>query len=181
MKIEVAPGQTLSDIAVQWLGSEEGVYSLAELNGLSVTADLTAGQVLELPAVVDKRGRAVMAAGQYVPAASPQGAEEVNIAPLLPSLPPEVGQRGVVAPGQTLTDIAVQWLGSEEGLYSLAELNGLSVTATVEAGQLLRLPAVVDITAASRLEAGSWQPAAGTEEILEGIEIWAIELDFIVS
>ena len=45
----VKSGQTLLDIALQEKGSLEAVEEMAALNGLSVTDELTAGMVLELP------------------------------------------------------------------------------------------------------------------------------------
>ncbi len=47
-------GQSLIDIAIQELGSAEGAYALAELNGLSISDELVPGQELELPDVQNK-------------------------------------------------------------------------------------------------------------------------------
>lgn len=47
MKVTVLSGQSLTDIAIQVYGSAEGVVALAEENGLEVTDELEAGQVLE--------------------------------------------------------------------------------------------------------------------------------------
>lgn len=46
MRIQVLSNQTLTDIALQVYGSAEGVFLLAQENGLSVTDDLTPGQWL---------------------------------------------------------------------------------------------------------------------------------------
>lgn len=46
MKIIVQDRQCLADIALQACGSLEAVFAIAEKNGLSVTDDLQAGQVL---------------------------------------------------------------------------------------------------------------------------------------
>lgn len=51
--MKVIAHQNLLDIAVQELGSVEAVFELAVLNNKSVTSDLTAGEVLQLPEVVD--------------------------------------------------------------------------------------------------------------------------------
>jgi LysM repeat protein len=177
----VQPGQTLADIAVQHLGSEEGVYELARLNGLEVTSDIEAGQELLLPAPGDRRALAVMRQGGYQPAAEAVGAELTNLAPLRLNLKDSVGDPGIVLPGQTLPDIAVQWLGSEEAVFELAQLNGLTQTSPIEPGQKLKLPAAYDLRARRDFARGGWQPASGLEQILEGIEIWAIELDFVVQ
>jgi hypothetical protein len=55
METTVLEGQSLLDIALQELGSLEGAYNLAVLNGLSLTDSLTAGMTLQLPDVVDRR------------------------------------------------------------------------------------------------------------------------------
>lgn len=47
MRITVKDRQTLLDIAVQYLGSAEGVIMLAERNGIQITARLRDGQQLE--------------------------------------------------------------------------------------------------------------------------------------
>lgn len=47
MKVTVLSGQSLVDVAIQVYGSAEGVFALAEENGLEVTDALEAGQVLE--------------------------------------------------------------------------------------------------------------------------------------
>ena len=47
MKVTVKDRQSLFDVAIQVLGSAEGVFALAERNGLSITDRLTDGQELE--------------------------------------------------------------------------------------------------------------------------------------
>jgi hypothetical protein len=64
----VAEGQTLIDIAIQYLGSADAAYDLATLNGMSITDKLSPGQTLELPAVVDKDVVAYYANRGIVPA-----------------------------------------------------------------------------------------------------------------
>lgn len=51
MKVIVRQRQTLSDIALQVYGVLSGVIGIARQNGLSVTAELAAGAVLECPDV----------------------------------------------------------------------------------------------------------------------------------
>jgi len=46
MKVTVMQGQSLVDIAMQVYGSAEGVFALAKENGLSVTDEVSPGQVL---------------------------------------------------------------------------------------------------------------------------------------
>lgn len=90
--------------------------------------------------------------------------------------------KAVVQPGQTLEDIAVQWCGSEEAVWELARLNGLGLTADIIPGALLRLPSVVDKRVRRVYVERGWAPAAGGEVlVLEGIDYWAIELEFEVQ
>lgn len=46
MKVKVLSGQSLTDIAIQIYGNVEGVFMLAQENGLSVTDELEPGQML---------------------------------------------------------------------------------------------------------------------------------------
>lgn len=50
MKVVVLDGQSLVDISIQVYGSAEGVFKLANENGLEVTDVLKPGQVLEYSA-----------------------------------------------------------------------------------------------------------------------------------
>jgi len=52
--MKVIQGQSIFDIAVQELGSIEGAFELAMLNGISVTDELIPGQELILPIVLNK-------------------------------------------------------------------------------------------------------------------------------
>lgn len=56
MKIKVLSGQSLTDIAIQVYGNAQGVFMLAQENGLSVTDELEPGQILSYSSdrVIDK-------------------------------------------------------------------------------------------------------------------------------
>ena len=47
--IIVLNNQNLLDIAIRYFGTVEAVLAIATLNGISITQDLVAGQLLELP------------------------------------------------------------------------------------------------------------------------------------
>ncbi len=49
MKVTVMAGQTLADIALQEYGTIEAMPHIASANGISLSADLNAGQVLNCP------------------------------------------------------------------------------------------------------------------------------------
>ena len=70
MKVTVKDRQSLFDVAIQVLGSAEGVFALSERNGLSITDRLTDGQELEydLGDIVDSRTAELVAARGICPA-----------------------------------------------------------------------------------------------------------------
>ena len=53
MIIDVKDRQTVLDIAVEYAGSMDASYAIAEANGISVTSLLVAGQQLVIPKVTD--------------------------------------------------------------------------------------------------------------------------------
>ena len=70
MKVTVKDRQSLFDVAIQVLGSAEGVFALAERNGISITDRLKDGMVLEydLGDIVDSRTAELVAARGICPA-----------------------------------------------------------------------------------------------------------------
>ena len=78
----VTEGQSLLDVAIQELGSVEALFDLADAAGLGITDQLTAGQVLavpaspaaqpELAAYFASRGQRINTSNQVVPVAPPQ-------------------------------------------------------------------------------------------------------------
>ena len=91
---------------------------------------------------------------------------------------------------QSLLDLALQHTGTIESVFELAEANILNITDDVQAGKTLVLPAEAftnkDILA--YYTAKNIQPATAftkeDEQVAkrpEGISIWAINLDFVVS
>ncbi len=84
---------------------------------------------------------------------------------------------------QSLFDIAIQTSGSIEAVFNLAIANGLSITDDLVPGQTLVNAPVVDKGIADYYRVKALTPATALKqgENSEGIEIWAIERDFIVS
>lgn len=91
---------------------------------------------------------------------------------------------------QSLLDLALQHTGGIESIFEMAEANALNITDDVVAGNTLVLPAEAftnkDIL--SYYKAKNLQPATAftkaDEEVfkrLEGISIWAINLDFAIT
>ncbi len=91
---------------------------------------------------------------------------------------------------QSLLDLALQHTGTIESVFELAKDNALNITDDVVAGKTLVLPteAFTNKDILAYYTAKNLQPATAftkeDEQVakrLEGISIWAINLDFIVS
>lgn len=78
MQITVKDRQSLTDIAVEYLGGVEGIFALAERNGISITARLRDGQKLdwELSDTVDATVQRIYAAQGIEPATDISAQEE---------------------------------------------------------------------------------------------------------
>ena len=90
--------------------------------------------------------------------------------------------------GQSLLDIAVQECGDAESAFSLAMLNGKSLSDELTNGEVLNLSEQTDKRTVAQYRADSVFPATAVtaeqySETLEGegVEFWGIEFDFIVS
>ena len=91
---------------------------------------------------------------------------------------------------QSLLDLALQHTGTIESVFEFAEANALNITDDVQAGTPLYLGEGLGVRneILSYYTAKNLQPATAFTkedeqvfERLEGISIWAINLDFIVS
>lgn len=91
---------------------------------------------------------------------------------------------------QSLLDLALQHTGTIESVFELAEANALNITDDVQAGAPLYLGEGLGVRneILSYYTAKKIQPATAFSkedeqvfERLEGISIWAINLDFIVT
>lgn len=51
MQIKILNSQTLQDIAIQYCGTLEALFDIALLNNISVTQELSPGQILNIPKV----------------------------------------------------------------------------------------------------------------------------------
>lgn len=93
-----------------------------------------------------------------------------------------------VSENQSVFDIAVRYCGSDEAAYAIAILNNISVTETLVPGQKLEMPVAIDADIVDYFEERGINPATTVtdaeslnNEILEGIDYWAIGVDFVVS
>ena len=91
---------------------------------------------------------------------------------------------------QSLLDLALQHTGTIESIFEFAEANSLNITDDVVAGNTLVLSAetftnkdILSYYTAKKLQPATAFTKADEQvfERLEGISIWAINLDFVVS
>jgi hypothetical protein len=155
--IKVLNGHTLSQLA-----NEMQLFEAADLNGIGITEALVPGVILTLPEQV------------------PAKLFRENIA--------QVGKPETTRSlyGQAWVDIALQQLGTEERLFELCDLNDAGITDVLIAGTTItspeaeaKLKRIVNTLKANK--PSSVKVYAPGAEVEEGIEFWAIEMDFLVS
>lgn len=153
---KVIYGQTLADLA-----DEEKIFEAADLNGIGITDDLTAGDVITVP---DRAKRSL---------------SKDRLAKVTP-------QRSVRSlDRQRWVDMVLQELGDEERMLELIDLNGVGITDDLAPGTVVKAPEfesehqkTVNLLRVVHPCSGEQAPPG---EELEGIEFWGIEFDFIVS
>lgn len=116
--IQVSAFQEPQDISLAAYGTADGLVALAKVNGLGLDAVLTAGQYLEVD-------------GNW-------GAPVSDPDLLLPYVPEVISDYQALIL-QSLTDVAVQELGSADGLVALCKLNGLALDDALAPGQKLKV------------------------------------------
>lgn len=98
--------------------------------------------------------------------------------------------KAIILHHQSLLDLAVQHTGTAENAFDLALANNRSITDDLEAGESIGLTAYgiqqnKDIL--SYYQAKKLQPATAisggysADNGLQGIDYWAIQMDFVVS
>lgn len=189
-------GQTLIDITIQELGDAERLFEVAMLNGKSITGSVTAGEAILVPDFDTKKKKLVkLFADPFNKPASNLGAGPTDGYWNFPSqvinspyVPP--GQKLIKPlPGQALIDIVIQELGDAERLFEVALLNNRGITDQLTTEDSILVPeyaldkkSIVKIfTEPFNKPASQKEYAEGEEPILEGIDYWAVNLDFIVS
>lgn len=131
-KVTVRPGETLSEIALRYYGDSAEAARIARLNKLLNPDLLLAGADLILPPG---------------PAAGSGAATSATATPSV--------RRVTVAPGDTLSAIALRIYGSTEGVAALAAANGLASADVIWAGQELVLPTAPTVPAPAMTLAGN--------------------------
>ncbi len=91
-----------------------------------------------------------------------------------------------ISEGQTLIDIAIQYLGDASRYVEIIELNNLTITEDIHAGDELIIPTVTNEKTAivSLFRKKNIKPASAITDIIsenEGVDYWHIEENFIVQ
>jgi N-acetylmuramoyl-L-alanine amidase len=121
----VQPGETLWSIAA---ASNFTTRALAAANGLPETAQVVAGQTIQIPS--EYEAATALSGGPQAGGAAPPGPASAS------SSPGPIGAY-TVRPGDTLTSIAAR---SGVSVQRLAWMNGLDPEATLVSGTALKLP-----------------------------------------
>ena len=94
----------------------------------------------------------------------------------------------IVQNGQSIFDIAIQKCGVIDAAYDIAILNRISVTDILIGGTILQLPDVLNKDIVNTFLLGNIEPATAITPDQynntirgEGIEFWAVEIDFVVN
>lgn len=181
--------QSYFDVAIQKLGSVEATFQLALNNGGSITDELSPGTNVTLSEVRNTKLTDYFANKNIVPAtyADSASSQNENTEVIYWSADLQKVSGIKVSEKQSLFDVAIQKGGSLETMVELALINGISITEDLSPGQHLDLPEVVNSDIATYFSNKGIVPETTIYEsdeltpVLEGIDYWAIEVDFIVS
>ena len=89
-----------------------------------------------------------------------------------------------VRSGQSVVDVALQYYGTVNGMWDIARLNNISITAQLTPGQKLTVTETINETAkylGSYKETITHVIANGNDDVYSGIGYWTIGVDFIVQ
>ena len=92
----------------------------------------------------------------------------------------------IIKKQQTLIDFAVQYSGSQENIFAVAQANGKNLTDDMVPGSLLVIPAVTDVRVAKFYSSQKYDITTNLTQSAQsisdsGIGYWAIEDDNIVQ
>ncbi|NNV54520.1 hypothetical protein [Limnovirga soli] len=179
--------QNLLDVALIGHGDAGSVFAMAMLNGISITDDIPSGTFVELSDI----SNASIVNGLIARGARPATAIQFNEFALLGnaavySVRPNFtdADKVFVADKQNLLDVQVLTTGDLSGLFTMALLNGIGITDDISSGQKLTKAVAFDADVVNVLNERKARPATAIEpgiEVLEGIDYWAIDVDFVVQ
>jgi LysM repeat protein len=165
MKLSVQPNQTIYDVAINQFGHIMGLFDVCKANGLSYSSIIDAGTELQISSL------------QQLPEGEVKYSQPQRTAPVF----------GLVEPGQNIYDMAVVLFGSVEGVFDICRNNNVSFSGIIAPGTTLVVNGTVRDRNIRNYFAPLRKPATGQQPVIdnipqyEGIDYWAIEVDFIVS
>lgn len=118
MVFKVMTMLTLLDVSVQATGTVDNVFAIAQANSISVTAALVPGTQLIIPTVLP-----------YVAKNTELDAAVVAVV-----------QRIKVKSKQSFHDVSIQYTGSVENAFAIAQANQMSVSDALVPGTMLTVP-----------------------------------------
>lgn len=145
--MKVLRGQTLFDIAIQTCGTTAAAFELAILNGVSLTDDIATDMELSaFPSVANSDVVDYYQLKNLQSATLDAASVERNITAADSTVDNNVhvGNYVRVLDLQTVFDIAIQESGSIEAAMSMAILNGISISDTIEPGTLLQKVEIIN-------------------------------------
>jgi len=160
--MKVSEGQSLFDLAIIGCGSAEAAFEMAVLNGISITDSLRTGCDLSLPDVVNADVVSFYANNNINPAT-------LNDAPVLAgSGSNNLGMIAAIATlslkpmtGQSFLDMAMLSAGDAAAAFSLALLNGKSITDDPQTGVELAMVSIINASVKNYYKNNGINPATG--------------------
>ena len=162
----ILPNENIFDVAIRVYGHNQGIFNIVKDNDLSFSSE--PGPGIEL--IID---------------------ETANYSEFLPANVILAGKQQKVEiaaqPNQNIYDLAIQQYGSIEGVFLLVKNNNISLSTKVEVGFNLDATGEPVVKLVYKWFRSKANPATGSEiivdaqPVLEGIDYWAIEIDFIVQ
>lgn len=84
---------------------------------------------------------------------------------------------------QSLYDIAIEHCGDVRATNMIADMNDISPDDELEYGSEIILPSVYNPSVVNKLNINRIHPASylNSDSVLEGVNYWAVGLDFVVQ
>jgi hypothetical protein len=164
MQVKTITGMNVLDACIVTAGSIEDFIAFAKLNHIGLTDDLPGGITLQGTGL-----KYQTSSGYQNPVSDSKDVVSIMV-------------------NQVMLDIAMQESGNIEDVFKIAKMNGISVTGLLAAGTIVITPTTpYNKKIYQQYRDNGWRPASNVNQSsitvpgLQGIDYWAIELDFILN